>query len=212
MAKTVYSLVLSDEIIREVDRLAYSRNTSRSNMVNRILADYVRMETSEKRMQDIFEEIESLLMGSGSFKMLMRPSDSMMSVLSCLTYKYNPTIRYSVESVKDPEGKNHLRLKILLRSQNQTLIHYMREFFLLLSKLEKREEDWEIQPARVTRNLTFPKEGIQGEEMGERIAVYIRMVHDSMNLFFGLLGDLEAAVNAVKKRYAEYQNTIEYDL
>ena len=212
MAKTVYSLVLSDDVIREVDRLAYSMNTSRSNMINQILADYVRLETSEKRMQNVFEEIENLLMGSGSFKMLMRPSDSMMSIRSCLTYKYNPTIRYSIELSRQDEAERQLRLRILLRSQNQTLIHYMQEFFVLISRMEGREDDWEILPARVARVLTMPGEGIGGEELGERIAVYIRMIDDAMNLFFSLIGDPESAVHAVRERYEEYRRSIDYQL
>lgn len=212
MAKTVYSLVLSDEVVREVDRLAYSMNTSRSNMINQILADYVRLETNEKRMQNVFEEIENLLMGSGSFKMLMRPSDSMMSIRSCLTYKYNPTIRYSIELSRQDGAERSLKLKILLRSQNQTLIHYMQEFFVLLSRMEGREDDWEILPARVTRVLTMPGEGVGGEELGERIAVYIRMIDDAMNLFFGLIGDPESAVHAVRDRYEEYRRVIDYRL
>jgi len=41
MAKSVYSLVLRDEVVAEIDRLAYRMNTNRSNMINQILAEYV---------------------------------------------------------------------------------------------------------------------------------------------------------------------------
>ena len=39
MAKSVYSLVLRDEVVAEIDRLAYRMNTNRSNMINQILAE-----------------------------------------------------------------------------------------------------------------------------------------------------------------------------
>ena len=41
MNKSVYSLVLSDEIVQEIDRLAYEMGQSRSAMVNQVLAEMV---------------------------------------------------------------------------------------------------------------------------------------------------------------------------
>ena len=38
MKKSVYSLVLSDDVIAAVDRAAYQNGLSRSAMINRILA------------------------------------------------------------------------------------------------------------------------------------------------------------------------------
>ena len=61
MNKSVYSLVLSDEIVQEIDRLAYEMGQSRSAMVNQVLADYVRYTTPEKRMREVFSAIEQML-------------------------------------------------------------------------------------------------------------------------------------------------------
>lgn len=41
MSKSVYSVVLMDDVVDAVDRLAYEAGTNRSNMINRILAEYV---------------------------------------------------------------------------------------------------------------------------------------------------------------------------
>ena len=54
MKKSVYSLVLSDDVVEAVDRAAYQNGLSRSAMVNQILADYVSYTTPEKRMREIF--------------------------------------------------------------------------------------------------------------------------------------------------------------
>ena len=40
MNKSVYSLVLMDDVVEQIDRVAYEMNTSRSNMINQILAEY----------------------------------------------------------------------------------------------------------------------------------------------------------------------------
>ena len=60
MKKSVYSLVLSDDVVEAVDRAAYQNGLSRSAMVNQILADYVSYTTPEKRMREIFSQVERL--------------------------------------------------------------------------------------------------------------------------------------------------------
>ena len=52
MSKSVYSLVLSDEVVREVDLEAYRHGLSRSAMINQILAEAVSYVTPEKRMRE----------------------------------------------------------------------------------------------------------------------------------------------------------------
>ena len=47
MKKSLYSIILSDEVVNEIDRLAYKANTNRSNMINQILAEYVSYTTPE---------------------------------------------------------------------------------------------------------------------------------------------------------------------
>ena len=53
MKKNMYSLMLAEEVIREVDKLAEQNNTNRSNLVNQILAEYVSLTTPEKHIQNI---------------------------------------------------------------------------------------------------------------------------------------------------------------
>ena len=60
MKKSVYSLVLSDDVVEAVDRAAYQNGLSRSAMVNQILADYVSYTTPEKRMREIFSQVDTL--------------------------------------------------------------------------------------------------------------------------------------------------------
>ena len=100
MNKSVYSLVLSDEIVQEIDRMAYEASASRSAMINQILAEFVRYTTPEKRMREVFSAIEHMLLG-GVFEPQLQPSDSMFSLRSALDYKYNPSVKYSVELYKN---------------------------------------------------------------------------------------------------------------
>ena len=65
----MYSLILMDDVVREVDALAKQQNTNRSNMINQILAEYVSLVTPEKRINNIFTYIESFL-GNNTFNQI----------------------------------------------------------------------------------------------------------------------------------------------
>ena len=57
MNKSVYSLVLMDEVVEAIDKMAYAMNTSRSNLINQILADYASCTTPESRMMLTLEQM-----------------------------------------------------------------------------------------------------------------------------------------------------------
>ena len=135
MKKSVYSLVLADEVISEIDKLAYSMNTSRSNLINQILAERVRLSTPEMRMRDIFSQIENLI--GDRFVMMNQTSDAVMSVKSPLKYKYRPTIRYSFELFRSFQGCVG-KLKVSFRTQNQGLINAIGDFFKMWNKIEEK--------------------------------------------------------------------------
>ena len=61
MKKNVYSLVLADDVIKAVDNEAYRLNTSRSNLINQILAQRLSCITPEMRMREIFNSFSQLL-------------------------------------------------------------------------------------------------------------------------------------------------------
>ena len=61
MGKSVYSLVLNDEVVDIVDKMARLNGMSMSNMIEKILADAVRYETPEIRANSIFDEIQRLI-------------------------------------------------------------------------------------------------------------------------------------------------------
>ncbi len=103
MKKSLYSLSLMDSVVAEIDRLAARQGTSRSNLVNQILADYASMMTPEKRIDSIFRRIETLAQ-QGDLIPYFTPNQRTMSLKSSLEYKYRPTIRYELQLYRVPEG------------------------------------------------------------------------------------------------------------
>jgi len=206
MSKSVYSIVLTDEVVAKIDRMAYSLSTSRSNMINRILAEYVSYTTPEQQMREVFSRVEDMLTGADTFKILLQPSDSMMSLRSALSYKYNPTIRYSVELY--PAGEETIgELRVSLRSQNSALLLCLDSFFRVWVKTEARcgiHPSFSIERGKYTRKLILPTSRISPHEQGEMIAEYIRTLDTAMKLYFANISNPEAAALEVERVYLKY--------
>lgn len=126
MKKNVYSLVLSEDVVHEIDKLAYQRGTNRSNMVNQILAEYASLITPEKRMSHLLAEVRRHFESAAGFQLPEAASAGMMNLRTALRYKYNPTVRYSLELSRDNQSIGTLRVS--LRTQNTQLIMAMVNF------------------------------------------------------------------------------------
>ena len=203
MKKSVYSLVLSDDVVAAVDRAAYQNGVSRSAMINQILAEYVSYTTPEQRMREIFAQAERLLSG-GVFQSLVQPSDSMMSLRSALAYKYNPNVRYSVELYPDRPGEGELRVS--LRSQSSALILYLGQFFRLWAKIEQAYiggADCAVGDGKYARRIQLPQ-GIGDREQGAVLAGYIGAMERGLRAFFNDLEHPQAAAAAVERAYQDY--------
>ena len=206
MNKSVYSLVLSDEIVQEIDRLAYEVGQSRSAMVNQVLADYVRYTTPEKRMREVFSAIEQMLMGS-VFEPQLQPSESMFSLRSALDYKYNPSVRYSVELYKNARPLLG-ELRVSVRSQNSALVLAMLQFFKLWTRIETAyigRVECAMEDGRYLRKLRLSDETNPGnEQIGEGIAAYIRLLDSALKHYFEHLNEPATAMTGVERLYVNY--------
>lgn len=219
MKKIVYSLVLDEDVVAEIDRLAYHKGTNRSNMINQILAEYVSYVTPEKRMQDVFRRMEALLDGRDSFRVQLGGSDSMFSLRSALDYKYNPTVRYSVELYRtvSPEGEIG-ELRVALRTQNSSLLLCLLQFYKLWNRIEEgffggpvhcRVEDGgkylrRLQLHAVAQNGQLSDPG--SETIGELIAAYIHTFDRALKAYFYNLNDPTRAAAEAEAIYRAYLN------
>ncbi|MBQ3066350.1 MAG: hypothetical protein IJC98_08965 [Clostridia bacterium] len=219
MRKTVYSLVLSDDVVAQIDRLAYQYGTNRSNMINRILADYVSYVTPEKRMQKTFEQMQNLMNRCDTFKILMQPSESLFSLRSALTYKYNPTVKYTVELYRTP-AEDFGELRVSLRTQNAALLLYMHQFFRLWMTVESRyigKCSYALEDGKFMRRLSLrPLSGqelsfehITSETLGEWIYSYIDLFDRCLKVYFYYLENPNLAALEIEKLYRGFLNEAE---
>lgn len=212
MNKSVYSLVLMDDVVEAVDRMAYSMNTSRSNLINQILAEYVSCITPEKRMKDIFTEVERIINSLDCFQVQLQPSDSMLSIKSALKYKYKPTVRYKVllyRNAADAVGE----LKVNFRTQSQHLISSLNDFFSYWIGLERKyltgmlgfELTYAVEDGKYTRVFMVPEDGEKqsDDSIGKAIAEYIRTFDDTLKLYFVYMDDMTTALDKMENNYID---------
>ena len=149
MKKTLYSLMLNDEVVREVDALAHRLGTNRSALINQILAEYVNYTTPERRINDVLSAIEQMMIPSRELVPFFSPNSFSMSLKSSLEYKYRPTVKYEVELYRGGE-ESIGELSVVFRTQSAALIEMMTSFF----RLWKRIEDTHLRPATGASSTT----------------------------------------------------------
>ncbi|MEG1011587.1 MAG: hypothetical protein RR951_05705 [Ruthenibacterium sp.] len=206
MHKTVYSIVLMEDVVAAIDKRAYSEGTSRSNMMNRILAQAVGMATPEQRMQEIFTAVSDTLDRQNALQPMHSASDAMLNLRSALQYKYNPSVRYAVE-LYPHAGAQFGEVRAGLRTQNPALLLTIGQFYKLWAKLEGAclqgaPRDYDISDGRYARRLQTPcVDGVPAGELGGAIASYLNLFDACLKCYFEHLDSAQTAVNAVGQLY-----------
>ena len=198
--KSVYSVILRDELVKKLDVIAYENGVSRSVMLNKILADYLEVETPDTVMENILARMEEMLSSASRLRFVNQPSNSMASVLSALEYRYNPKLKYSLELF--PSGDLG-QLKISLRSQNPVLIGLLEDFYAFFIKLEGAyigERQYFYQDNRFIRVL-FRDGKASSVAIGEAIARYVKRFDKYLSIYFSSLSDLTFAKRQIEIEY-----------
>lgn len=188
MKKTLYSLMLSDEVVAEIDRLAHKYGTNRSNLINQILAEKVGMVTPERRINDIFSAIEQLLSPSRDLVPFFAPNALTMSMKSSLEYKYRPTVKYEVELYRGSEDALG-ELTVNFRTQSAALLNSMTEFFRLWKSIEDAHlrpilgtdsPGYALYDGKFVRSIAIPRRECSSDELAQVISEYIKLFDTMM--------------------------------
>ena len=207
MGKNMYSLMLSKSIMQEIDKIAYRTGTNRSNLINRILAEYISYETPEMKIKEIFNRISNLI--NNSDFVLLSEGNSSLSIKSPLEYKYRPTIKYFLEMDKTNENTQIGTLKVSFRTQSSDLLEILDSFFNLFVLLEKKyihplfepgTISYKIEPGKFQRSFPMPKTEDENKNkvIGEAVISYIK-IFDKLLKWFLLNPDTNVA--HIEKQY-----------
>ena len=195
MKKTLYSLMLNEEVVREIDRMAHRMGTNRSALINQILADYTSVVTPERRIENIFHEIEQLVAPARDLVPFFAPHTTSMSLKSSLEYKYRPTVKYELELHGGDENSIG-ELTVLFRTQSEALIRAMTEFFRLWKRIEDThlpagtERQYALYDGKFVRSIAPPTKDCTADELAQAISEYIQLFDRLMKGYVS--GELDA--------------------
>lgn len=183
MKKTLYSLMLNEEVVREIDRMAHRMGTNRSALINQILADYTSVVTPERRIESIFHEIEQLVAPARDLVPFFAPHTTSMSLKSSLEYKYRPTVKYEVD-LSSGDSQTMGTLNIVFRTQSAALIAAMTNFFRLWVQIEDRclapllgsSIACALYDGRFVRPLAMPRgKSLTADDVAGAISAYVQL-------------------------------------
>lgn len=207
MSKTLYSLLLDEEVVRAVDQLAHRSGLSRSALVNRILAERLELHTPEARIAEVFRAMEALIRPDPELVPRFVPNTQSISLKSALDYKYRPTVRYEVQLYRSGE-ETIGELNVLFRTQSAELLGLMSGFFRLWIELE----DVYLAPrlgfrvpsalydGKFVRGIARPGRDCTSDELAAAISKYVRLFDRSMK---DIVAGRMTAANA-EQQYASF--------
>lgn len=197
MKKTLYSLMLSEDVVREVDAMAHRMGTNRSALINRILAEYVNYVTPEQRINDILSSIEAMMAPSRELVPVFAPNSFSMYLKSSLEYKYRPTVKYEVELYKG-EGESIGQLSVIFRTTSMALVSAMTDFFRLWCRIEQAHLqpltgariEYALGDGKFIRSISAPDRSCSSEELAAALSEYIKLFDSLMKAY--LAGRIDA--------------------
>ena len=188
MKKSVYSLMLFDEIVEKIDQIAYVNNTNRSQLINDILAEKIGLVTPEQKIQKILEQLDENFSDTLSVSQINKNSSIQFG--KSLKYKYRPKVRYSYEFTSNDRGK-YAVLKISSRTKSEDLIDHFDAFFNLIAEIEKEQKDYATDLTNKQTSHKFIREFKEEGELSQDTKIvadnltrYLKMIDQAMNVYF----------------------------
>ena len=210
MKKTMYSLLLDEDVVRAVDQLAHRRGCSRSALVNQLLAEQLDLMTPERRIAEVLRVMESLFQPDPELVPMFSPNALSMSMKSALDYKYRPTVKYEVQLYRS--GSDSIgELTVSFRTQSGELLSAMGSFFRLWKELEDaylapllgHEVRCALMDGKFVRSISVPDRDCTASELAEALSDYVHLFD---RLLKGCLSGRLSAAEA-ERQYAAHVKT-----
>ena len=180
--KTLYSLLLDENVVRAVDQLAHRQGRSRSALVNQLLAEQLGLMTPERRIGEVLQALDTLFRPDPELIPFFVPTSLSMYMKSALDYKYRPTVKYEVELYRG-EADSVGQLCVSFRTQSAELLAAMGAYFRLWQQLEEtylppllgHAPTSAAYEGKFLRSLSLPRRECSAEELAEAISGYVHL-------------------------------------
>lgn len=186
MKKVLYSMMLDEDVINQIDILAHKAGTNRSAMVNRILAEHVNLITPERRVNDIFNSITALLDAQCGLVPNIAQNAMTLSLKSALQYRYRPTLKYEVEFYRANDDYMG-QLTVKLRTQSAELISQLGDFFAAWKAVEQaylsKNVNCVLTDSKFVRALSTPERMCTADELARVLHSYVTLMDNAIKKY-----------------------------
>ncbi len=133
MKRSVYSLVLDDEVVAAIDVCAVGAGMNRSAYINQLLARHVGYVTPDEQIEQFLDALSAYF--GGIFQVMPVQGKRTLTMIGAIRYAYSPKIRYQVILSKD---WHEATLKISSRTRNVSLLVEIVYFLEQWARLEAK--------------------------------------------------------------------------
>lgn len=210
MANKMYSLMLMEEVVREIDRLAYEKRTNRSSLINEILAERVGFKTETALLKSYKDTLLSYMDTQSAWQRTSHDTDQSIQVRTFLPYKYNPSIVYRLD-FEEIDGRKMTAIRLFSRSSATLFIENLNTFFRKINQAEleylKKMGVYKYINASDEKNeLYFVRylptdwtEEKNHREDAEKIFHYLRGIDEALKSYFDELFEEEVLKQIVEQ-------------
>lgn len=135
MSNKMYSLMLMEEVIKEIDRLAYDKRTNRSQLINEILAEKIGYQTENALLKNYKDMVLRQMDGRSAWQRTSHDTEQNVQVRTFLPYKYNPSIVYRLD-FEMVDNRRMTVIRLFSRSSASLFIENLNNFFLKINQAE----------------------------------------------------------------------------
>lgn len=197
MSKSIYSLLLTDDVAEAVGKVAAERNMSRSALIDAVLAEYVGVAHTDKLYRDVWKRMQGLFERMQTMSFVNNAQLSLAQVLTVLPFKYNPKVRYLLELSDQPHTVCTVTLNT--RTQNPSLTAVLDTFYSRLAALEQRYlDDVGVVYGNGKYTCVLYGDNNDADKVAVEITEYVVTLDGMLRAYIG--GDGELA----DKLFAEY--------
>ena len=205
MGGRIYSIIVEDDLMEQVDRVAYGKGMSRSQIINEMIAEYLNLVTPEYKINQVMEHIAKRIHIMNEIQYVSESKGNSIQCRATVAYKYNPKIRYMLE-LSGKDMNKMATLNIISRTQNAEFYTHLLKFFSIVETIEEFEQvgfrrysikssPFQTEGNRIIRDFYYDwmHEDLSIEEISNFLSNYIEMLNHSMNAYFNQLnlGEME---------------------
>ena len=193
--RSVYSILLDDDMIAAVDRIAQRNGISRSAMIERLISERISYISPQNRISEIFEDIGRLMSGVDGFTSWLS-SDRTAYQLKSGMARFRPSVRYEVKIYDRMSGADFGELDVYIRSDDPAVLSSGEDFFRAFCRLERMyltaaipggiSCGLDMRTGRFRRGLRLDFSADHGaDEIARSITDYISMLDTMMKRWYG---------------------------